>query len=208
LALCGSAVLVWVHASGSQGIGANLAPLVWCAIGVALLVRPAQPLVVSAASLGMAGLATHGVLAIVWQADMDLWRPVDAIRIALWIPLAAAALPAAVGEALPLRPVLARRLYFVAVALFFLEGGLRRALEGATRNPSEAVFFFVATGIAVLGIGTAGRAVTPDPVSFEPGRAPLPPAEETGLPGDRLPRRPVRYLDEAPPRGETSSAGG
>jgi hypothetical protein len=211
LAALGGTLLVWVHTGLPDGIAANVAPLIWFGIGVGLLVRPAQSLMVSAAAFGMTGLAMEGVLSLMLRVDMDLWRSVDMVRIVFWSVLAALALPAALGEALLYRPVLARRLYFAAVAVFFAEGGVRRLIASGDRA-SECVFFFLVAMFALFSVCTAERTVAhPGPFperenEIEDSAASIgagggaPALAETE--GSAIRTHRVRYLDEpGPPAG-------
>jgi uncharacterized membrane protein HdeD (DUF308 family) len=206
LAFLGGGLLVWVHDRASDGSGANLAALVWFTIGLGMLVRPAQPLLVSAAALGMTGLALQGVLELVSGVDSDLWRPEDAARAALWSLLALFALPAGLGEALPYRPVLARRFYFAAVALFFLEGGVHRLLGAEGGRPSESVFFFLVACFALFSVFIAERTTAvaelpAAPPDVFPRTRSAPAADLNSPPAPAPPRRPrlVCYLDEPLP---------
>jgi uncharacterized membrane protein HdeD (DUF308 family) len=187
LALLGGASLVWLHRFAPQGWGANLSPLVWFGVGVGLLVRPAQALVVSATALGMAALAAEGAQEVARALDWELWHPEHTLRITLWGGICLLALPAAVCEALAVRPVLARRCYFTAIALFFLEQGARRLL-GVSGRPTEAISFFLVAGVAVFAVFVATRTL---PL---PAEEPAPAA----LTEEPAPRRRVRYLDETP----------
>jgi len=196
LALLGGAGLLWLHRFAPRGWGANLSPLVWFAVGAGLLLRPAQALVVSATALGMAALAATGALQVARALDWELWLPEHTLRVTLWAAICLLALPAALFEALAARPVLARRCYFAAIALFFVEQGARRLL-GVSGRPAEAISFFLVAGVAVFALFVAARTL---PL---PAEEPAPAALE-----EPTPRRPVRYLDESPPATPPGPASG
>jgi hypothetical protein len=189
LAVFGATLLVWLHGEAPRGWGPNLSPLVWCALGGGLLVRPAQPLVVSAAAFGMAGLAATGALDTAFPLETDQAGR-DLTRVALWGLIALVALPAAIGEALAVRRVLARRLYFAAVMLFFLEQALRHE-TGRVGQPSEAILFLLVALVALFGVLVADRTLADRPDYEEAGKAEM----EAGI--APIPR--VRYLEEPPP---------
>lgn len=194
LAALGGLALVWLHDRAPENIDANLTPLVWCAIGAGLLVRPAQPLVVAAAALGMAGLALHGVWLLVQTIPAQDWSFAHTLRTAFWGLVCLLALPAAVGEALAAHTIAARRLYFGAVAVFFVEQGLRRLL-GVTGRPSEALFLFLIALVALFAVWAAERTLSGPLLAEEtPALPPRDRDEPLFLP------RPVRYLDETPSR--------
>nr|CAA9215008.1 hypothetical protein AVDCRST_MAG63-356 [uncultured Armatimonadetes bacterium] len=187
LAALGGTVLIWLHEEAPGSFGANLAPLVWCALGAGLLVRPAQPLMVSAVAMGMTALALRGVWDTVTTVDGASWNVGTSVRTALWGVLPFLALPAAVGEALQTRPVLSRRLYFGAVSLFFLEQGTHRAL-GSSGRPAEALAFLMVSLVALFAAFVAERTLlearSGDPLPDEPVV---------------VTARQVRYLDEPTP---------
>ncbi len=194
LTFLGGCALVWLHDHAPDGFYANLTPLVWCVVGAGFLLRSAQSLLVSATAFGMAWLAASGALGIALGADRDLWHAADRVRIALWGLLAFLALPAAVWEALCVRLILARRFYFAAIALFFVEQGLRHSL-GVVGHPSQAVFLFLVSLVALFGVYSADRTLA------DTDRGPA--DESTAAPVDSvsLPTRRVHYLDETPSAG-------
>ena len=92
LAFVGGTALVWLQEHAHLGIGANLAPLVWCAAGAAVLVRPAQSLILAATALGVVALAASGAVDISVHRNWDAWRPADSLRVmgpnrVLWLNL-------------------------------------------------------------------------------------------------------------------------
>ena len=190
LAAClGGLVLIWVQRYAPANYGSNLAPFIWCAIGVGLLFRPAQPLVISSASFGMAGLAGYGALCAAYRLHSPSAQTADLIRVVAWGVIAALAAPAAIGEALDRFPLIARRFYFASVGIFFVEQGMRRVL-GVIGTPSEAFAFFAIAAVALLAVVIADRTLL--------GHSAL--VEETDSDEKALVPviRAVRYLDETP----------
>lgn len=166
LAVVGAAILLWLDAHAAGRYASNLAPFVWCLFGVALMIRPLQPLALAAAAWGMAGLASRGAADVLASSTAGFISPMDAARVALWSAIVVLAVPAAVFESLDLRRSLGRRLFFTAGMLFFLEQGFRHALVSG--NGSESVPFFLIAAMAAVGIGLGIRSTTALPATVPP----------------------------------------